>query len=228
MVHLSWVGWKQPGSSPSARSGLGTVAGVGVEPQVDVQSRGWPYGPRKLHIVKYSRTHIFLCLCTALTQRVLCPGLHTTPQQQLGDSAPPAWRYHPSKRTTLGSARRGRVEVILFGKVGLRVVWCGHSMERSMCLTVERGRWRTAELSFPMVVAVIARSGHVCPGIHTLKLISSQFTRNSLYSPRCEISQAGEQTSCASCNLRALNFTAAVRQYLKSQRQKWPSVKQKL
>lgn len=108
-------------------------------------------------------------------------------------------------------------------------------METSTRLAAEGGRGRAAELSFPMAVAVVAaiashlaRSGCVGAGIRASKLISSQFTRNSPYSPRREISQAGELTSCASCNLRALNFTAAVRQYLKSQRQKWPSVKQKL
>lgn len=101
-----------------------------------------------------------------------------------------------------------------------------------MCPTAEGGRRRAAELSFPVVVAVIAshlaRSGCVCPGIDALKLISSWFTRNCPYSPSWEIPQAGELMSCAHCNLQALNFTAVVRQYLKSQRQKWPSVKQKL
>lgn len=137
---------------------------------------------------------------------------------------------HPTERTTL--ALQGEGKGRLFREAGFRVVWCGHSTEGSMHPTAEGGRRRVVELSFPMVVAVIAshlaRSGCVCPGSDALKLISSWFTRNSPYSPSCEIPQAGELTSCARCNLQALNFTAAVRRYLKSQRQKWPSVKQKL
>lgn len=205
IMWVSWVAQGQPGSSSSSFS---TTAGRGAGPQGNSQE---------------------VTFCTTETSHETYQD-HTSSCTSPCTKAPVSQQSNDNQVTQLlrhgGTALAGRTTLRerawggYLGR-GMEVVWCGCSMGRST--------WRAAGLSFPMALA----SHHmeydcVRPDVQALKLISNQFTRNSLHSPRYEIFQAGELTSCACYNLQTPNFTAAVRQYLKSQRQKWPSVKQKL